>query len=103
MVLLLSSDVLERSRAVARRAGRSRPWIGATFVLGVTFVIGQVLAWRQLQSSGLNFSATPYASFFFLLTAAHAIHVAGGILGLGVATAWPHGGFRRTPLVLVLR
>ena len=37
---------------------------------------------------------TPYSSFFYLLTAAHAVHLAGGVLALAAGCFWPESGFR---------
>lgn len=103
VILGLSSLLLERSRAVERAGGYARPWIAVTFLLGVTFVIGQVFAWQNLRERGMTFSATPYASFFFVMTIAHAVHVAGGLVGLGLASLWPPQGWRGQSLALILR
>jgi len=103
VILGLSSLLLERSRAVERAGGYARPWIAATFLLGVTFVIGQVFAWLDLKAHGMTFSATPYASFFFVMTIAHALHVAGGLAGLGFASLAPPQGWRGQSLALILR
>lgn len=103
VILGLSSVLLERSRALERAGKPVRPWIATTFLLGVAFVIGQVFAWLDLRARGLTFSATPYASFFFVMTIAHAVHVLGGLVGLGMATVWPPQGWRGQPLALVLR
>ena len=51
-------------------------------LLGVVFVVGQYIAWMQLQSEGLYLATNPNSSFFYLLTAVHAIHVLGGLIGL---------------------
>lgn len=102
-ILGLSSVMLERSRAVERAGRHARPWIAATFLLGVAFVTGQWFAWQDLRARGLHFSATPYASFFFVMTIAHAAHVMGGLVGLGIACLWPPQGRRGQPLGLILR
>lgn len=103
VILALSSALLERGRALERAGKRVRPWIATTFLLGVAFVIGQMLAWQDLRARGLTFSATPYASFFFVMTIAHAVHVLGGLVGLGMATVWPAQGWRGQSLALLLR
>ena len=46
------------------------------------FIGGQALAWRQLQSAGVFLATNPSSSFFYVLTAAHALHVLGGLGGL---------------------
>jgi cytochrome c oxidase subunit 3 len=102
LVLLVSSATLERARAVQRRNGAARPWIVGTLALGIAFVAGQLLAWRQMMARGLDVAATPHSSFFYLLTGAHAVHVAGGLIGLGLATAWPRRGWRGASLEVAL-
>jgi cytochrome c oxidase subunit 3 len=55
----------------------------ATTVLGGVFISSQLLAWLALVDRGLYMRGNPYAGFFYILTAAHAIHVLGGIVALG--------------------
>jgi len=54
-----------------------------TLALGLVFVGGQYLAWRQLAAQGLYLATNPNSSFFYLLTGVHAAHVLGGIVVLG--------------------
>ncbi len=54
-----------------------------TTALGGVFIASQLLAWLALVASGLYVQGNPYAGFFYILTAAHAIHVIGGIVALG--------------------
>jgi cytochrome c oxidase subunit 3 len=61
---------------------RNIPWLGATVVLGFGFLIGQWMAWRQLADRGFYLATSASSSFVYLLTAAHAIHLAGGLLVL---------------------
>src|ERR1039458_2391775 len=57
-------------------------WLYITLFLGLLFVAGQYAAWRQLRAEGLYLATNPSSSFFYLLTAAHALHVLGGLGGL---------------------
>jgi len=90
LVLLASSVTLEFSRrqvAVFMGGPRTvnlRParWLYVTALLGVVFVAGQYVAWLQLRSQGLYLATNPNSSFFYVLTAIHALHVLGGLLGL---------------------
>jgi len=50
------------------------------------FLAGQVIAWRWLASAGMLLSTNPSSSFFYLLTAAHGAHLAGGIFALFYVT-----------------
>jgi cytochrome c oxidase subunit III len=54
-----------------------------TGLLGLGFLVSQLIAWRQLAAQGIYISSHPHSSFFYVLTGAHAVHVAGGLLGLG--------------------
>jgi cytochrome c oxidase subunit 3 len=66
---------------------RSVPWLGATVVLGFAFLAGQWMAWRQLADRGFYIATSASSSFVYLLTAAHAVHLAGGLLVLLYAGA----------------
>lgn len=55
----------------------------ATTVLGAIFISSQLLAWLSMVNRGLYMQGNPYAGFFYIITAAHAIHVIGGIVALG--------------------
>ena len=102
-ILLLSSLSVDRARRqLARRVavaqvksipgvslGREQnfPWLGVTVALGVMFLAGQSMAWRQLALHGFTVSSNAGSSFVYLLTAAHAIHLMGGLAVLFYATA----------------
>ena len=89
-ILVLSSLTLEFARkkiaSYIRGEGVTRSqamqWLGATLALGCAFVAGQYLAWLQLRSEGLYLATNPNSSFFYVLTAVHAVHVLGGLGGL---------------------
>ena len=82
--LLASSAVLELARR-ALRAGRrenfNRLWIAGSG-LGVLFLAGQYAAWLELRAQGIYLATNPSSSFFYLLTAAHAVHLIGGVVAL---------------------
>jgi cytochrome c oxidase subunit 3 len=84
LVLLASSVMLELSRRSLKAGERTAfnwLWTGGT-ALGVVFLLGQAWAWRQLNDAGIYVASNPSSSFFFLLTAAHAIHLVGGVTAL---------------------
>jgi cytochrome c oxidase subunit 3 len=90
LVLLASSVTLEfaRRRVAVFMGGPKTSdlsparWLYVTSLLGVVFVAGQYAAWLQLRSEGLYLATNPNSSFFYLLTAVHALHVLGGLAGL---------------------
>ena len=42
-------------------------------------LIGQVVAWRELVAKGFYVSTNPASSFFYIFTAAHGVHLLGGV------------------------
>jgi len=83
-ILVASSLTLEFSRRSLTRGlgGRFAGWLYATVALGVAFVAGQLAAWRELASRGIYLASHPSSSFFYLLTAAHGVHLLGGVAAL---------------------
>ena len=61
----------------------AKKWLVATTVFGAAFISSQLLAWLALAARGLYMQGNPYAGFFYILTAVHAVHVLGGIAALG--------------------
>src|SRR2546422_5537885 len=57
------------------------PRLYVTLGLGLLFVTGQVLAWRQLATQGLFLATSPSSAFFYVFTALHGLHVLGGLAG----------------------
>jgi len=82
IVIVLSSLALQLARIHADDARRFARYVGATFALGVAFVAGQVVAWRQLLADGVYVASNPGSALFYVMTAAHAVHLFGGIIAL---------------------
>ena len=68
----------------ASNAEALRKWLTVCGVLGLTFLAGQIVAWRQMTASGLGMSSTLHISFFYVFSGVHAVHILGGVVGLGV-------------------
>lgn len=84
LVLLFSSATLEVARRRLRMddaTGFRRMW-SLTTALGLLFVAGQVIAWRQLAALGLYQTSRLASSFFYVFTVLHAVHLLGGICAL---------------------
>ena len=83
-ILLASSVTIMVARKKLEGGEREafRSWWWVTTGLGLLFLAGQIIAWRQLAASGMLLATNPSSSFFYLLTAAHGAHLAGGILAL---------------------
>ncbi len=86
-ILLASSAAIEWSRAGGRhgRLGVLRRGLGVATALGVAFLAGQVIAWRQLVATGVGLASSAHSAFFYLLTGAHGLHLVGGVAALGYA------------------
>jgi cytochrome c oxidase subunit 3 len=97
LILIASSVTLQLSRQrfaaiphAARHVAASAKallangiyWLYLTAALGLIFVLGQLLAWRNLAAQGLFLATNPSSSFFYLFTALHAVHLLGGMGGL---------------------
>jgi len=86
-VLIASSVAFELSRRSLAPgpsfsvSGFSR-WLYVTLALGLAFIAGQLIAWRELASRGVYLATNPSSSFFYLLTGAHGLHLLGGIVAL---------------------
>jgi cytochrome c oxidase subunit III len=101
LVLLLSTITMELARRqVAREAALTQiaavpenalkqeagiQWLGLTVLLGITFLTGQWMAWRQLAARGFYLDTSPSSSFVYLLTGTHGVHLLGGVLALVAA------------------
>jgi len=80
----------------AAYAGNRRRWtlaLGAMLValkLGFVFLGGQVVAWREMMQAGVYLQSNPHSSFFFMMTGAHAAHIAAAlaVLAWGAVQTW---------------
>jgi cytochrome c oxidase subunit 3 len=92
IILLASSFTLEmfRRKLAMALSPAARIWIGATALLGIAFLVGQISIWKALEAQGIYLSSNSHSAFFYLLTGAHAVHLAGGLIALLVvaAMAW---------------
>jgi cytochrome c oxidase subunit 3 len=81
LMLIVESGVFQwtRNAAVNGQQGRLQPGLLITGVLTLGFVLGQYVAWQQLQSSGQFITSNPSNAFFYFLTGAHAVHILGGL------------------------
>lgn len=83
-ILMFASLAWERARFVARDR-RLVEWGLAAGLLGLLFLVGQLLLWRQLMAAGHGLRGDPAAAFFYLITALHGLHVLGGLWFWGQA------------------
>jgi cytochrome c oxidase subunit 3 len=102
-VLLLSGVTMELARRqAARQAAVAHDsnvatasagvdgkisWLALTIVLGLAFLTGQWMAWRELAASGFYLTTSPSSSFVYLLTGMHGLHLLAGVFALLFAGA----------------
>lgn len=91
-VLVLSSAALVWGQDAAARRDRDgvRTALLAAGAAALAFLIGQLVAWRQLAGSGYFLAGNPANTFFYLLTAVHGLHLLGGLVALArtILKAW---------------
>ena len=88
LVLVLASGVMQiaRNRADRDELGSLRSLFVVAAVLTLLFLAGQVSAWEILEATGQYGPGNPAYAFFVLLTAAHGLHLVGGLFVLARAT-----------------
>lgn len=80
--LLVGSSVLfqwSRNAAQKDEFGTVRTMFVGGGILAALFIGGQLVAWQQLDTSGLGINTNPASAFFFLLTGLHGFHLLGGM------------------------
>src|SRR6202162_4505474 len=88
-VLVTSSIALQWAHMAARRNDMDGVIVGlcAGGASAVTFLVGQLVAWQQLNVAGYFLACNTTNSFFYLITAVHGLHLIGGLIALGRTTA----------------
>lgn len=85
-VLLSSSVTFGVARARLRRGSLKgyQAWLGVTVLLGLVFLVTQLLAWRVLKAQGVYLASNPHSAFYYLFTSVHGVHLLGGVVGMVV-------------------
>jgi cytochrome c oxidase subunit 3 len=80
-MLILASLVYHwtRNAAISGNDDRVKPGLTVAGALTVLFLIGQLIAWQQLNAAGYYIDTNPANGFFYLLTAVHGLHMLGGL------------------------
>ena len=90
IAIVLSSIVLHLSYKafVAEKRSLYKTFLVLGFFLGILFVILQYQGWLQLNDIGIFVATNQSASFLFLITGFHIVHVLGGIGALIIALVY---------------
>jgi cytochrome c oxidase subunit 3 len=79
-VLVAASVAFQWTRNAALAGGPNvRTGLAVSGLLTFGFLFGQVAAWTQLVAAGQTLTGNPANAFFYLLTAAHGMHILGGL------------------------
>jgi cytochrome c oxidase subunit 3 len=83
-ILLVSSVTIELARLSLRNkeSKNCTRWLVATLILGLAFLAGQIVAWRELVNEGLYLASNPGSFFIYVISGTHGLHLAGGIAAL---------------------
>ncbi|MCV3208686.1 cytochrome c oxidase subunit 3 [Mesorhizobium sp. YC-39] len=95
-VLVLSSIALQCASVAARRGqiDTVRLGLATAGLTALAFLVGQLMAWRELTEDGYLLASNPANSFFYLITGLHGLHIVGGLVALGRTTAGAWNGAR---------
>jgi len=87
-ILVLASVAFQLTRGAARRGQPLTVKVGLAVggACTILFLLGQLIAWQQLHTSGFFVTSNPANSFFYLLTALHGLHLIGGMWVWGRTT-----------------
>lgn len=95
-VILLSSGATVHTAQVYLKKGEMRKfqvWLAATIILGVVFVIGQIVEYQHLIAEGVKPTTSVYGTAFYSLTGVHGLHVVAGIAALSIILGLSLTGF----------
>lgn len=81
-VIILSSVAFQWAQISARRDNMKNAKFGLILagIFAIAFLAGQLLAWRQMEALGYFAASNPANAFFYLITALHGLHLAGGLV-----------------------
>ena len=81
VILVLASVSFQwtRNHAVNANEASVRTGLVITGLLTTAFLVGQWIAWLQLNAAGQGVTVNPSNAFFYLLTGVHAVHILGGM------------------------
>jgi cytochrome c oxidase subunit 3 len=84
VVMVISSVtlILAKRSFKSRNMPAYRRLVFVTLVLGLTFVVLQVLGFSQMWEKGLTHNSTVSVSFLYVIVGLHALHVIGGVIAL---------------------
>lgn len=96
--LLAGGVLLQRASLQMASDGGGRGLFLAGGACALAFIVVQWWAWQAMLDRRVSLQGGPAGSFFYLLTAMHALHVAGGLVAWWVTLrSWPRLGAAINP------
>ena len=88
-ILIVSSLVFHQTTKYAQKEIFDKTKNGLYFIgfLAYSFLIGQLIVWYQLMSTGYYATSNVANAFFYLFTTIHGLHIIGGIYFWGKTTS----------------
>lgn len=85
LIILLSSMTMHLGFMAAKQDNpiRVKMWVTVTAVLGLLFMVGQLVGWQQLVNNKIHLSGgNPSASFVYILSGLHGVHLISAVVFL---------------------
>lgn len=81
-LLVLSSALFQLAKIASGRGlkGPLKLFLYSAGAITCLFIVGQLMAWQQLNDSGYLVTTNPAIAFFYLITGLHGIHLLGGLV-----------------------
>lgn len=81
-IILISSFTMHWAYLAAKRNNLEmvKVAMSITTILGVAFLVGQVMAWGELVQNNVYFVGNPSGSFVYVLSGLHGLHILGGVV-----------------------
>jgi cytochrome c oxidase subunit III len=88
-VILLSSLTLHFANQALQKEyfARFRYLLTGTLVLGILFIVLQILGWREMVSMGILLKNNLGGAFLYIISGLHIVHIVGGLVYLGITIA----------------
>ena len=86
-VIILSSIAMHLAFRSAKHndSEKVKMWVTITAILGLTFMVTQLMGWSQLINNRIHFSGgNPSASFVYVLSGLHGVHLISAVIFLSI-------------------
>lgn len=83
-IVIVSSVFMHMAYLSAKRneVSKIRIYLLLTVLTGISFLVGQLIAWQELVQEGVFFVGNPAGSFVYVLSGVHGFHLLSGVVFL---------------------